>query len=90
MESDILFSELKKFKDFRNKIIHKINEDFSISLQEVESSIFKEYHPEAIIRLQSMIFMIYRVLDSGNFVFKAFDDFVNEYNLENKGIKILF
>lgn len=89
IESNVLFSELKNFKNFRNKIIHKIDKDPSIPLSEIENSILKECHPESINRLQSLVFRIYLFLDPSIFNFKVLQDFMKEYNLEDISIKIL-
>lgn len=87
--SEVLFGELEKFKDFRNKIVHKINDDLSLNLSEIENSIFLEYHPDSIAQLQTLIFKVFKVLDSKTFGFKVLDDFIKEYNIEKVDIKIL-
>lgn len=89
ISSDFLFSELMKFKNFRNKIIHKIDKDLSMSLAEIENSIFREYPFDSITRLQGTLLRVYKVLDPTTFNIKAIVDFEKEYGLENIDVKIV-
>lgn len=89
ISSDVLFFELKKFKDFRNKIIHKIDKDLSISLPEIENSILIEYPFDSINRLQGMLIRIYKILDSSTFNIKAIIDFEKEFGLQDIDVRIL-
>lgn len=70
IESTTIFEELRKFKDFRNKIVHKINEDFSLSLHEIENSIKEEYSPDSIFKMQHFLSEILKEINSEIFRMK--------------------
>ncbi len=70
IESATSFEELRKFKDFRNKIVHKINEDFSVSFHEIENSIKEEYSPDSIFKMQHFLSEILKEINSEIFRMK--------------------
>jgi len=88
IKSDFLFKELRNFKEFRDKMIHRINDDYSISLYDMENSIPFEYSINTINRLQALLLKIYDIPEIFPQV-KALKDILEEYDLEDVEIKIL-
>lgn len=88
IRSDFIFTELGKFKDFRNKIIHRINDDYSVTLYELENSILEEYDINKINNLQALLLKIYDIPEISPSV-KALKDIIKEYNIEDIKIEIL-
>lgn len=88
IESDLLFFELSEFKKLRDKIVHKLNKDFSVSLLKIENLIHQEYHPEKINHLQALLLSTTISLDPKTFGNIAQKNIMKEYGLENIDIKI--
>lgn len=58
IESKDVSDSLEEFNTFRKNIIHKLYEDFSQSLDEIEASIAKNFPPEKINSLQTSLLEI--------------------------------
>ena len=52
IESESVFKSLRDFNKFRRQVIHRLYEDFSQSLDDIEGSIAKTFPPEKINILQ--------------------------------------
>lgn len=89
IKSDTIFIELDTFKKFRDKIIHKIDTDLSVSLSEIESSVLEKYPFDAVTKIQAQLIKISYVLDPETFGFKAMQDMIKDHSIENTDIEII-
>lgn len=55
IKGDEIFKQLKEFNEFRRQVIHRLYEDFSQDLGDIEISIAKNYPPEKINNLQTSL-----------------------------------
>lgn len=55
IHGDAVFVPLQEFNQYRRTVIHRLSEDFSKSLAEIEHSIAEDYPPERINELQNIL-----------------------------------
>ncbi len=60
IKGDTIFLPLNNFNKYRRAVIHKIAEDFSKSLTDIEASIENDYPPDKINNLQNILFEVSR------------------------------
>lgn len=55
IEGDSVFVPLREFNRYRITIVHRLSEDFSRSLTEIEQSVARDYPPEKINEIQNIL-----------------------------------